>query len=231
MTDPASIEHQIARAEHVVAGTPAGQRLFLLVNVSALHQPNWFYAAGAARGEDSRASHAAALEYVDRHIGGLFDRMRAPLLRHRLLRPRHRVRRGRLHRPPARPRDRLDRAVRRVPTAMTSPNPLAAPDGPARTRAMSTPTRTRRPTGRSPRAPPVRRLGRRAPRRALPLRARAVLRDALRLLQPVHAYGRARGADDAYLDALERQADAVRDALGEASVRAPPRSAAARPPT
>jgi arylsulfatase A-like enzyme len=76
VTDPASLEHQIARAERVVAGTPAGRRLFMLVNVSALHQPNWFY--GPVRDEDSRATHAAALEYVDRHIGGLFDAMRRP---------------------------------------------------------------------------------------------------------------------------------------------------------
>lgn len=78
VTDPASLEHQIARAERVLAGIPADRRLFMLVNVSALHQPNWFYAPGAARGEDSRASHAAALEYVDRHIGGLFGLMPRP---------------------------------------------------------------------------------------------------------------------------------------------------------
>lgn len=78
VTDPASLEHQIARAGRVAAGIPADQRLFLLVNVSALHQPNWFYAPGTAPGEDSRASHAAALEYVDRHIGALFALMRRP---------------------------------------------------------------------------------------------------------------------------------------------------------
>jgi arylsulfatase A-like enzyme len=78
VTDPASLEHQIARAEEVLAGVPADRRLFMLVNVSALHQPNWFYAG--APGEDSRAGHAAALEYVDRHIGRLFDLMRRPCL-------------------------------------------------------------------------------------------------------------------------------------------------------
>ena len=38
---------QVARAEQVVAELPAEQRLFLFVNVSALHQPNWFHLPGA----------------------------------------------------------------------------------------------------------------------------------------------------------------------------------------
>ncbi len=54
--------------------TPPEQRLFLFVNVAALHQPNWFHLPGATREDgDTRATHAAALEYVDRHIGRLFD--------------------------------------------------------------------------------------------------------------------------------------------------------------
>ncbi|MBC6465166.1 STM4013/SEN3800 family hydrolase [Actinomadura alba] len=81
VTEPASLEHQIARAGEVVARQPAGRRLFMLVNVAALHQPNWFYLDGASRTDgDSRATHAAALEYVDRHIGRLFDLMRRPCL-------------------------------------------------------------------------------------------------------------------------------------------------------
>lgn len=70
---PTSFEAQISRAEEVVAGLPDEQRLFLFVNVSALHQPNWFHLPGATReAGDSRETHAAALEYVDRHIGRLF---------------------------------------------------------------------------------------------------------------------------------------------------------------
>jgi hypothetical protein len=70
---PTSFEAQIARAEQVVAGLPDEQRLFLFVNVSALHQPNWFHLPGATReAGDSLRTHAAALEYVDRHIGRLF---------------------------------------------------------------------------------------------------------------------------------------------------------------
>lgn len=73
VTSPHSFEHQIDRAEQVIAGLPAEQRLFLFVNVSALHQPNWFHLPGATReAGDTRQTHAAALEYVDRHIGRLF---------------------------------------------------------------------------------------------------------------------------------------------------------------
>ncbi|MFD5032164.1 STM4013/SEN3800 family hydrolase [Streptomyces sp. NPDC058405] len=73
VASPASFEAQIHRAERVVAGLPRERRLFLFVNVSALHQPNWFHLPGATReAGDSRATHAAALEYVDRHIGRLF---------------------------------------------------------------------------------------------------------------------------------------------------------------
>ncbi|MEU6585706.1 STM4013/SEN3800 family hydrolase [Nocardia sp. NPDC046763] len=73
VASPTSFEAQIARAEEVIAALPAERRLFLFVNVSALHQPNWFHLPGATReAGDSRETHAAALEYVDRHIGGLF---------------------------------------------------------------------------------------------------------------------------------------------------------------
>ncbi|MFB9961077.1 STM4013/SEN3800 family hydrolase [Sinosporangium siamense] len=74
VTSPTSLEEQIACASRTVAGLPADRRLFLFVNVSALHQPNWFHHSGADRG-DTVESHGAALEYVDRHIGELFALM------------------------------------------------------------------------------------------------------------------------------------------------------------
>ncbi|GAA3426164.1 STM4013/SEN3800 family hydrolase [Streptosporangium nondiastaticum] len=76
VTSPTSFEAQIECAERAVRG--ARGPVFLFVNVSALHQPNWFHLPGAARehGDDLR-SHAAALEYVDRHIGRLFALMSA----------------------------------------------------------------------------------------------------------------------------------------------------------
>lgn len=84
VTDPASLDHQIDRVARVVAGLPADRRLFLLLNVSALHQPNRHYLhrpAESSEGdpvEDSLESHAAALEYVDARLGRLFDLMRRP---------------------------------------------------------------------------------------------------------------------------------------------------------
>ncbi|MEU8270101.1 STM4013/SEN3800 family hydrolase [Sphaerisporangium sp. NPDC049002] len=81
VTSPTSFEAQIERAETVLrarSATPAGDGgpVFLFVNVSALHQPNWFFLPDGTREDgDSRESHAAALEYVDRHIGRLFALM------------------------------------------------------------------------------------------------------------------------------------------------------------
>lgn len=129
VTSPTSFEQQIARAEEAVRRVPGDRPVFLFVNVSALHQPNWFYledssqrgdrgggheaghdaaehagragatAAGSGAGAvaggsaerssagpspggpdrgkraDTVESHAAALEYVDRHIGRLFALM------------------------------------------------------------------------------------------------------------------------------------------------------------
>ena len=73
VTAPDCLGNQIAHAQKTIAALPADRRLFLFVNVPALHQPNWFYVDGASSADgDSRASHAAALEYVDREIGRLF---------------------------------------------------------------------------------------------------------------------------------------------------------------
>lgn len=76
VTSPTSFEAQVDVAARVVAALPAEQKLFLFLNVSALHQPNWFHTDGAtAEHGDTRETHAAALEYVDRHIGRLFAAM------------------------------------------------------------------------------------------------------------------------------------------------------------
>jgi hypothetical protein len=73
VASPTSFESQIACAGQVVRRLARDQRLFLFVNVSALHQPNWFHLPGATReAGDSLRTHAAALEYVDRHIDRLF---------------------------------------------------------------------------------------------------------------------------------------------------------------
>ena len=73
VASPTSFEAQVRCAEEVVAALPSDRRLFLFVNVSALHQPNWFHLPGATKAAgDTRETHRAALEYVDRHIGRLF---------------------------------------------------------------------------------------------------------------------------------------------------------------
>ncbi len=61
---------QLTLVEPVLDRAPTDRPLFLFLKVSALHQPNRHYLPGAAH--DSKESHAAALEYVDRHIGRLF---------------------------------------------------------------------------------------------------------------------------------------------------------------
>lgn len=47
------------------------QRIFLYLNVDAIHYPNYFYLEGAVN--DSLKSHKAALRYVDRELGRLFE--------------------------------------------------------------------------------------------------------------------------------------------------------------
>lgn len=80
VTCPRSTENQVALACDVLGKQPPGRRVFLFVNISAVHQPNYFYLPGATG--DSRASHAAALAYVDQHLPPLFTalRRRAPVL-------------------------------------------------------------------------------------------------------------------------------------------------------
>ena len=67
-------------AGEILRRIPSDRRVFLFVNISALHQPNCIFLPGAER--DSLASHAAALAYVDRHLPALFAavRRRGPAL-------------------------------------------------------------------------------------------------------------------------------------------------------
>lgn len=79
-TEPHSTENQVACALEVINRTPSNRRLFLFVNISAIHHPTWFYLPGARH--DSLESHAAALVYVDQHLPPLFEAMqrRGPCL-------------------------------------------------------------------------------------------------------------------------------------------------------
>jgi hypothetical protein len=71
VTGRRSTEVQVRLAERILDGIPAGRRVFLFVNVSALHQPNCLWTPGAT--EDSKATQADALAYVDGWMPVLFD--------------------------------------------------------------------------------------------------------------------------------------------------------------
>lgn len=75
VTDPRSTEHQVNLALRRIVAVPGGRRVFLFVNVSALHQPNCHYTPGATA--DDRHTQAAALEYADGHLGRLFVGLRS----------------------------------------------------------------------------------------------------------------------------------------------------------
>lgn len=78
VTDRRSTENQVALAERMLADLPQSKRVFLFLNVSALHQPNWYYLDELLQTprRDTLASHEAALVYVDRCLPPLFDAFR-----------------------------------------------------------------------------------------------------------------------------------------------------------
>lgn len=64
VTNPQSTQVQLEKAAVVLENNPAP--VFLFINISALHQPNYFYLNQDK--EDSIESHAAALKYVDSQL-------------------------------------------------------------------------------------------------------------------------------------------------------------------
>lgn len=78
VTNPTSTECQVRLACDRIQTLPLNQRIFLFINLSALHQPNYFYLPGAQK--DSLESHGAALEYIDQALLPLWQslRKRAP---------------------------------------------------------------------------------------------------------------------------------------------------------
>jgi hypothetical protein len=71
VTHPESTANQVRLAAECLDRLPSSRRVFLFVNLSALHQPNCFYEPGAV--EDSIVTQRAALRYVDRELAPLFD--------------------------------------------------------------------------------------------------------------------------------------------------------------
>ena len=72
--DPHSTENQVRLALKILRELPKRQRLFLFINISAIHQPNCLFLPGAE--QDTLESHAAALAYVDGQLPSLFEAMR-----------------------------------------------------------------------------------------------------------------------------------------------------------
>ena len=77
---PQSTANQVQLAAKRLAELPAAQRVFLFINVAALHAPNHIFLPGATR--DSKESQSAALAYVDQQMPALFAALqaRAPTL-------------------------------------------------------------------------------------------------------------------------------------------------------
>jgi hypothetical protein len=67
---PDSTENQVKLAIRRLAEISRDRRVFLFLNVSAIHQPNYYYVPGTI--EDNLTTHAAALAYVDRCLPPLF---------------------------------------------------------------------------------------------------------------------------------------------------------------
>ena len=77
VTAPDSTRHQVDLACQRLAAQPEEKRLFLFINISALHQPNHFYLAGSTGKQDSLESHIAALAYVDSQLPPLVAALKA----------------------------------------------------------------------------------------------------------------------------------------------------------
>ncbi|MCE9547805.1 MAG: STM4013/SEN3800 family hydrolase [Planctomycetia bacterium] len=75
VSEPHSTRNQVLRATERIASFSSSQPLFVFVNLSALHGPNYFYLPGAV--EDTPQTQAAALEYVDRQLPPLFEALRS----------------------------------------------------------------------------------------------------------------------------------------------------------
>lgn len=74
VTNPRSTENQVQHALKLLKQIPPEEKLFLFLNVSAIHGPNRYFVEGAR--EDSIETQRAALRYVDQALGPLFEAMR-----------------------------------------------------------------------------------------------------------------------------------------------------------
>jgi arylsulfatase A-like enzyme len=75
VTSATSTEAQVKLAVRLLADAPRSQRVFLFINVAAIHSPNRIFLPGTRH--DTRETHAAALRYVDSSLPPLFEALRA----------------------------------------------------------------------------------------------------------------------------------------------------------
>jgi len=71
VTNPHSTCHQFELAANRLAAIPCDRRIFLFINISAIHQPNCHYVPGMKK--DDLTTHAAALRYVDSQLPVLVE--------------------------------------------------------------------------------------------------------------------------------------------------------------
>lgn len=90
VTNKDSADNQIEFALQKLKGIDKNERVFLFLNISAIHGPNYFYLDEYAKGEKPKGNHKGilgssldcvesqkkAFEYVDRSLGKLFDFMK-----------------------------------------------------------------------------------------------------------------------------------------------------------
>ena len=74
VTNRDSAKNQFVFAAHLLAKQERTKPFFLFINVSAIHQPNYFYSENETA--DSLQTHGAALAYVDSQLPLLFDALR-----------------------------------------------------------------------------------------------------------------------------------------------------------
>jgi hypothetical protein len=80
VTSSRSTQKQVELAESIMQSRPRNERVFLFLNVSAMHQPNCIFTPSART--DSKETMRAALVYTDHWLGRLFSFLgtRAPTL-------------------------------------------------------------------------------------------------------------------------------------------------------
>lgn len=77
VTEPRSTENQVRVAiARLLDSENDKRRVFLFLNISALHQPNYFYLDPDGPKVDTLETHGAALEYVDRTLMPLFHALK-----------------------------------------------------------------------------------------------------------------------------------------------------------